>query len=337
MKSALGLAITIAVLTVAHTASAQPLGGFRWQLQPYCNVLTLNVTQSGAIYTLDGVDDQCGAGQKASVVGTAFLNPDGTVGMGLTTVIAPGGAPVHIDARIGLASLAGPWRDSAGNGGTFAFTPGAGTGGALRPVTANGLAPSSVTSAQIASGAVGGAQINTSQVQARVSGECPIGRYMVAVGVNGTALCGRLYAEIPFGSEVFSLASVPPLGQAPAGLATIGFGTFEAGTAVLRGRGFCTMSPLAGQDNAIVISAGTTAALAFQGVVESGARGVVKLPASAAGGSYQLGWTSENRLQLETPGDYTVTLFGRHEAGSVANTCSGSFTVHFFPNTTIDQ
>lgn len=32
---------------------AQPIGTFRWQLQPYCNIVTLNVTQHGAVFTLD--------------------------------------------------------------------------------------------------------------------------------------------------------------------------------------------------------------------------------------------------------------------------------------------
>lgn len=45
---------------LAVPATAQPLGTFRWQLQPYCNVLTLNVVQGG-VYTLDGTDDRCGA------------------------------------------------------------------------------------------------------------------------------------------------------------------------------------------------------------------------------------------------------------------------------------
>jgi hypothetical protein len=66
-------------------------------------------------------------------VGLAFPNPDGSVGLGLTTVTTPGGTPVHIDARITLAALGGTWSDSGGLSGTFVFTPGAGTGGAPRP------------------------------------------------------------------------------------------------------------------------------------------------------------------------------------------------------------
>ena len=87
--------ISLAALVVVVTsipAAAQPLGTARWQLQPYCNVLTLAITQNGTVFTLDGVDDLCGAG-PASALGTAFFNPDGTVGMGLHLVAAPGAAP----------------------------------------------------------------------------------------------------------------------------------------------------------------------------------------------------------------------------------------------------
>ena len=49
--------LVIFVVTVApKSAAAQPLGPFRWQLQPYCNVITLSVTGVGPNYTLDGTD-----------------------------------------------------------------------------------------------------------------------------------------------------------------------------------------------------------------------------------------------------------------------------------------
>jgi hypothetical protein len=185
-------------------AGAQPLGTFRWQLQPYCNVVTLHVTRIADEFTLDGFDDQCGGPLRAAVVGIAFLNPDGTVGIGLTTVLAPGGTPVHIDAQIDLGSLGGPWQDSAGSSGTFVFTPGPGAGGAPRPIAPNGLAPGSITNVQIAPGAVVGAhlapgvvgvaQIDPSQVQARVSGSCAVGQYLRGVRPDGTAVCELLLA-----------------------------------------------------------------------------------------------------------------------------------------------
>ena len=121
-------------LAIPAVVSAQPLGTFRWQLQPYCNVVSLTVTQVGAQYRVEGTDDQCGAGRDlASAIGMAFQNPDGTIGFGLTIVVAPGGAAVNIDAEISLATLSGTWRDSTGATGTFAFRTGAGTGGTPRP------------------------------------------------------------------------------------------------------------------------------------------------------------------------------------------------------------
>jgi hypothetical protein len=90
---------------VAPPVRAQALGTFRWQLQPYCNILTLNVRQDGAVYTLDGFDDQCGAASAASALGTAFLNPDGTIGFGVSGATAPGAAPVMLYARVTLATV----------------------------------------------------------------------------------------------------------------------------------------------------------------------------------------------------------------------------------------
>jgi hypothetical protein len=127
-------AVLLSALAVTASASAQPLGTYRWQLLPYCNVVTLAVVAEGPVFALDGFDDQCGAAQRASVGGSAFLNPDGTVGLGFTVVVVPSAAPVHVDARISLASLSGSWQDSAGRVGNFAFTTGAPVNGPPRPL-----------------------------------------------------------------------------------------------------------------------------------------------------------------------------------------------------------
>lgn len=133
-KRARLLIAAFGVLVATGSAWAQPLGTFQWQQQPYCNLLTLNVIGEGGNYTLDGTDDLCGAAQKASVNGTAYQNPDGTIGFGLTIVGPPGGA-VHLTATINLVTLGGTWSDSNGNTGLFVFTPGAGVPGSARPAT----------------------------------------------------------------------------------------------------------------------------------------------------------------------------------------------------------
>lgn len=127
------LAVAAVVPVTATVAAAQTVGTFRWQQQPYCNVLTLTVTQNGGIYHLDGFDDQCGAAVRASASGLAFPNPNGTIGFGLTVVTSPGATPVHVDATITLAALSGTWRDSSGVTGAWTFLPGPPTGGSPRP------------------------------------------------------------------------------------------------------------------------------------------------------------------------------------------------------------
>jgi len=131
-SSLAALAAVVGLLQPAAT-SAQTLGTFRWQLLPYCNVVTVTVVQNGAVYTLDGYDDQCAAAQRAPLVGLATPNPDGTIGLGFNIVTAPTGQGVQVAAIITLATLGGTWRDSAGTIGTFTFLTGAPAAGGARP------------------------------------------------------------------------------------------------------------------------------------------------------------------------------------------------------------
>jgi hypothetical protein len=147
------------LLVSTAAAEAQPLGTFRWQQQPYCNVITLNVVQDGTVYHLYGADDQCGSPRRASAVGMAFVNPDGSIGIGLTLVTNDGGAvggpPLHIDATVSLATISGTWRDSTGLTGAWTLAPGGGSGGSPRPVpSAVTIAPNSVGTAALVPGAV---------------------------------------------------------------------------------------------------------------------------------------------------------------------------------------
>lgn len=135
MSMRLGIVLSIAAsILVPGMAPAQSLGTFRWQQQPYCNVLVVNVVQNGAVYNVNGVDDQCGAGAAAAVVGMAFPNPNGSIGLGFTIVTTPGGTALHLDATVSLSTASGTWRDSSGATGAFVLTPGAPQPGSPRPV-----------------------------------------------------------------------------------------------------------------------------------------------------------------------------------------------------------
>lgn len=181
----IGLAALVATALAAATVAgldAQSLGTFRWQLQPFCNVVTVTITQRGGIYTVDGSDDQCGAAQRAPLVGTATPNPDGSIGIGFHVVTSPSGRGLDVAARISLASLGGPWSDSAGNTGTFVYN-GAG-GGQPRPLP-------TVPLSALAPGSVGATQINPAQVQARITGTCPKGHALTFVEPDGRPHCTR--------------------------------------------------------------------------------------------------------------------------------------------------
>lgn len=198
-------------LGAVNGASAQPMGTFSWQLQPFCNVVTVSVTQNGGVYTLDGYDNQCNAAQRAPLVGVATPNPDGSIGLGLSIVTVPGGLAVHVDARLSLPTLGGNWSDSSGHSGTLVFGgPGGSsparpaptipsvsiapgsigavhlTPGAVGPVQ---LATGAVGTAAVADGAIGASDVNSAQVQLRLNGYCPSGTYVVTVAASGLVEC----------------------------------------------------------------------------------------------------------------------------------------------------
>jgi hypothetical protein len=181
------------VLCASGPAVAQPaaLGTFRWQLLPYCNVLTLTVVPQGGEFQVDGIDDQCGAGRRAAVTGRAFPNPDGSIGFGLSTVTTPGATGVHVDATIAIATLSGTWRDSLGQTGGFGFRTGAGTGGTPRPVAASGLPAGVVRGEAFAAGTVGAEAIAPAVQGTELSAmpHCEAGQYLRGTTALGRPVC----------------------------------------------------------------------------------------------------------------------------------------------------
>lgn len=132
-----GSIVVTVLLGWAPHLLAQPVGTFRWQLAPYCNVLTLFVEQGGGGYALTGFDDRCGSAVRAAARGTAHQNPDGTIGLGIA-VTRPDGRLLQTSASISLGSFAGTWSDNYGNSGTFIFNPAA-PAGPPRAITVRGV------------------------------------------------------------------------------------------------------------------------------------------------------------------------------------------------------
>lgn len=137
-------------------AAAQVLGVFRWQMQPYCNLVTFTVIQLGPTYQLTGNDNLCGAPTAAPATGTATPNPNGTISLGFD-IVTPSGAAAHVSATIDLSSVSGTWTDADGNTGPFVFN-GPGGSSPLRPAPTRSTL---ITSTQLAASIFAGTGVAT--------------------------------------------------------------------------------------------------------------------------------------------------------------------------------
>lgn len=218
---------------MSGVAEAQTIGTFRFQLRPYCNVVTLTVVQQGGQYQVDGFDDQCGSG-PAPTTGLAVFAGGGLT-FGLTIVPSPAGGPVTVDASLNLGTLSGVWRDSADGSGVFVLIPGAGSGGSPRPPTAAGDISGVTAGAGLTGGALSGAAqiaVDFTATQQRVTGSCPAGQLMTAVNQNGSVACQSVSGS--GGGDITSVSAGAGLtGGAATGDATLAVNF--AGTGITAG------------------------------------------------------------------------------------------------------
>ncbi len=281
-----------AVSLIATASVAQPLGTFTWQLQPFCNVVTVNVTQQGAVYTMDGYDDQCGAARRAPIVGLGTPNPDGTIGLGWNIVTTPGGRGVQVDARITLPSASGSWSDSAGNAGTLAL--GASTGGNPRPLPA---APATGIPATfslrtdggfLAGGTEGVGAIPTSGSGTRMMW------YPSKAAFRAGSVAGGEWDDVNIGAYS----------------AAVGYETVASGTASLATGGLTTASNLF----STAMGYGTTASGAY-----STAMGI----STTASGTY----STAMGLNTSASGSVSTAMGDHTTASGIVSTATGSSTI----------
>jgi len=215
-RAVAGVALALMLTAPDLGAQGAVVGTFRWQLQPFCNAVTVNVTQQGGLFTLDGFDDQCGQPVRAPLVGLATPNPDGSIGLGFHIVTTPGGRSVHVDARISLATASGTWRDSAGNTGTFAL--GGTAAGSPRPqptIPGAQIAPGSITASQLAPGVIG------TVAQSRVTGICANGQALRGINPDGSVACTDVVSTVDPGLSTTNRGFSSSLAVAPDGVPII--------------------------------------------------------------------------------------------------------------------
>lgn len=226
------LGLVLLVICAGRDAAAQTiLGPVPWQMLPYCNVVTLTLTNTPAGFRLDGTEDQCGAVKKASVVGIASPNADGNFTMNFS-IVTPWAKAVHVSAVVSPATGHGTWLDSIGHGGTFAFFQIV-AGLPVRPLPPSSVAPGTITQVELAGGSVGATEVLASQVQLRVSGACGAGSAISAVLTSGGVTCVPIRADVRFRSASLADQTLGPGTTSITGwgsLTNVGAGSYDPAT-----------------------------------------------------------------------------------------------------------
>ena len=197
----LGLVAGAICISASPAHAATDVGVVRWQLAPFCNVLTLNAVVEGAGAVLSGFDDNCG-GAHSAAYGTVSVNPDATLNLGVT-IVTGGGPGEHLDAVLNLATVSGPFHDASGHTGTLIFDPSNPTG---TPRPAPTASQARVTGACAGTGAIRAVNADGSVSCTAVFGT----NTNIAAAGNATCIMGQILLTA---STTVTAGGVPANGQ----------------------------------------------------------------------------------------------------------------------------
>lgn len=153
-------------------------------------------------------------------------------------------------------------------------------------------------------------------------------------GANGTMGTQGPAGPTLFKRDIFNGTAVPNTVGATTSLKTITFTPPTSGTAIVSGRGHCTMTaPPAGTDNLIDIHPAANLAGAFGAGTEYEWGRAMVPDGSMATGNYLPMWSTETAIAVTAGTQYTMELVAKRQQDTSAATCSGTFFVQVFTST----
>jgi hypothetical protein len=191
-------AVVAAAALLGHvdTVAAQTIGSFRWNLAPFCNVVTVTVVQVGGAFSLAGSDDQCGLQSPTAVEGTLVLSPGGTVTGHLIGATTNSANPFMTRVSLNTGNFNGTWQDDRNNSGTFVFNP----------ATAPGVARPAQIAIELWAYVISNAGLHASSGGITVTHPAT-GEYCVVIAKRGSHKAAQATLADPGGTKIVSVGT----------------------------------------------------------------------------------------------------------------------------------